>query len=36
VLNVADVAAYVGILCCARLIWTLVRAVIGTALGRSG
>ena len=36
VLNVADVAAYVGILCCARLVWTLVRAVVGTALGRSG
>ena len=36
VLNVADVAAYLGIFCCARLVWTLVRAVIGTSLGRPG
>lgn len=36
VLNVADVAAYLGIFCCARLAYTLARAVIGTSLGRSG
>ena len=36
VLNVADVAAYLGIFCCARLAWTLVRAVAGTSLGRPG
>ena len=36
VLNVADVAAYLGIFCCARLAYTLVRAVVGTSLGRSG
>jgi lipoprotein signal peptidase len=36
VLNVADVAAYLGIFCCARLAYTLVRAVIGTSLGRPG
>jgi lipoprotein signal peptidase len=36
VLNVADVAAYLGIFCCARLAWTLVRAVVGTSWGRHG
>lgn len=36
VLNVADVAAYLGIFCCARLAWTLLRAVIGTSFGRNG
>jgi lipoprotein signal peptidase len=36
VLNVADVAAYMGIFCCARLAWTLVRAVVGTSFGRPG
>jgi lipoprotein signal peptidase len=37
VLNVADVAAYLGIFCCGRLAWTLVRAVLGeTAFGRHG
>lgn len=36
VLNVADVAAYLGIFCCARLAWTLLRLVVGTSLGRRG
>jgi lipoprotein signal peptidase len=28
VLNLADVAAYLGILCCLRLAWTVVRTAI--------
>ena len=27
VLNLADVAAYIGIACCARIVWSLVRAL---------
>jgi lipoprotein signal peptidase len=34
VLNVADVAAYLGILCCLRLGWSVIRATARTARDR--
>ncbi len=31
VLNVADVAAYIGLACCARIAWSVARAVLSAA-----
>ena len=31
VLNVADVAAYIGLACCARIAWSVTRAVLSAA-----
>lgn len=33
VLNVADVAAYIGLACCGRLAWSILRALVGSATG---
>ncbi|HEX8850984.1 MAG TPA: signal peptidase II [Gemmatimonadaceae bacterium] len=33
VLNVADVAAYLGLACCARLAWSIGRALLASAAG---
>jgi len=33
VLNVADVAAYIGLACCARIAWSVLRVAVATARG---
>ncbi|MFL5561871.1 MAG: signal peptidase II [Gemmatimonadaceae bacterium] len=33
VLNLADVAAYIGLACCARIAWSVLRAAVATARG---
>jgi len=31
VLNFADVAAYIGLACCARIAWSILRATLSAA-----